>query len=368
MGALRDEAVKRNVNPSGTKKHLLKKFSELFETKKTIRDIHPPLLEPEVPGKGMRPGALSAAESVIPRGTLVVAPASVLIAWEDQARAHLMDGGLKIVIFHASGKCSSEELAQADLVVTSYSTLAAELNETRAVSSIPKKRKSGGNMASLLSIEWHRIVLDEAHTIRNSQTRASEACRLLKGNFRWCLSGTPIMNRAEDVQPLLSFVRVRPLDDKGIFLRAIGRPLREGDPLGAVRLRVVMRSLCIRRTKALLSASLPPRTVSIVRVRLDEVHREAYDAIFKSASALINSLLADGDQALLSQYSGVLECLLRLRQVCDSVALLSPGRLERAREVVEEIKKLQKKDGQGKVCVPIGLTIISGYQVCLLNH
>ncbi|KAJ1479858.1 P-loop containing nucleoside triphosphate hydrolase protein [Baffinella frigidus] len=97
-----------------------------------------------------------------------------------------------------------------------------------------------------------------------------------------------------------------------------------------------MRSLCLRRGKDLLKDSIPPRALSIVRVRLDQAHQEAYDAIFDSASALVNSLLGDGPQALLSQYSGVLECLLRLRQVCDSLSLLPPDRLQRAREVALE--------------------------------
>ena len=57
----------------------------------------------------------------------MVAPASVLLAWEGQSRTHLAEGGLKVMVFHAGNKCSAKDLAEYDLVITSYSTLSAEL-------------------------------------------------------------------------------------------------------------------------------------------------------------------------------------------------------------------------------------------------
>lgn len=54
-----------------------------------------------------------------------------------------------------------------------------------------------------------RIVLDEAHSIRNKRTSASQACCSLQGEARWCLTGTPNVNSANDAFALFKFTRYR---------------------------------------------------------------------------------------------------------------------------------------------------------------
>lgn len=60
---------------------------------------------------------------------------------------------------------------------------------------------------------WHsvpcRIVLDEAHTIRNRRTEMSRACCALQGGHHWLMTGTPIVNSAEDVFQLFKFLWYR---------------------------------------------------------------------------------------------------------------------------------------------------------------
>ncbi|KAJ1487065.1 SNF2 family N-terminal domain-containing protein, partial [Baffinella frigidus] len=59
---------------------------------------------------------------------------------------------------------------------------------------------------------WWRVVLDEAHTIRNRQTAVFQACAALPARHRWCLTATPLVNKADDVQPLVAFLGLEPLD------------------------------------------------------------------------------------------------------------------------------------------------------------
>ncbi|XP_042030012.1 LOW QUALITY PROTEIN: DNA repair protein RAD5B-like [Salvia splendens] len=57
-------------------------------------------------------------------------------------------------------------------------------------------------------VEWHRVVLDEAHTIKSSKTIAAKAAFALTSYCRWCLTGTPLQNNLEDLFILLCFLHV----------------------------------------------------------------------------------------------------------------------------------------------------------------
>lgn len=58
-----------------------------------------------------------------------------------------------------------------------------------------RKGGAGGPTAGLLfQIHWHRVVLDEAQSIKNPRTLAAHAAWCLSAEHRWCLSGTPIQN------------------------------------------------------------------------------------------------------------------------------------------------------------------------------
>lgn len=56
------------------------------------------------------------------------------------------------------------------------------------------------------TIEWHRVVLDEAHNIKDRQTNVAKACFALNAQYRWCLSGTPLQNRVGELYSLVRFL------------------------------------------------------------------------------------------------------------------------------------------------------------------
>lgn len=69
-------------------------------------------------------------------------------------------------------------------------------------------------------------------------------------------------------------------DDISPALAAIARPIKEGDTLGLNRLRVLLRAVCLRRTKDLISKTLPSKTVEVHKLHLEGAHKEAYDGVF----------------------------------------------------------------------------------------
>ncbi|XP_016488657.2 putative SWI/SNF-related matrix-associated actin-dependent regulator of chromatin subfamily A member 3-like 1 isoform X2 [Nicotiana tabacum] len=155
--------------------------------------------------------------------TLVVCPPAVLSAWISQIEEHTKPGSLKSYIYYGERTGDANELAKYDLVLTTYSILASE--DTWIDSPIKK-------------IEWWRVILDEAHVIKNVNAQQSRAVNNLKAKRKWVVTGTPIQNNSFDLYSLMAFLRFEPLSIKAYWNSLIQRPLAQGDEKGVSRLQV----------------------------------------------------------------------------------------------------------------------------------
>ena len=112
--------------------------------------------------------------------------------------------------------------------------------------------------------------------------------------------------------------------------------MKQGQPLGFERLRLLMKGFALRRTKEILGALLPSKTVELHTIQLDAFTRKKYDCLFESARSMFSSLLSSGDAKLIfKNYSGVLEILMRLRQSCCDPSLVPAARYAKAQEVLD---------------------------------
>ncbi|CAN0214983.1 unnamed protein product, partial [Hapterophycus canaliculatus] len=103
----------------------------------------------------------------------------------------------------------------------------------------------------LLGVRWRRVILDEAHSIRNTDTKQSRACLQLEADQRWAVTGTPIQNSLDDVAALLAFLRHEPWSDRGWWRRVIADPYKDGDMEALRRLKTVLAPILLRRTKVM---------------------------------------------------------------------------------------------------------------------
>ncbi len=141
--------------------------------------------------------------------TLIVCPLSVLSQWESELRRRVAPGTLKVVVFHGPNRATSvSELQSCDVVLTTYATLSLEGNEAADRSS--KKRQRPKQL--VLEMEWYRVVLDEAHQIKDRSTKTAKSCFQIKATRRWAVTGTPVQNKLDEIQSLLMFIKAEPYD------------------------------------------------------------------------------------------------------------------------------------------------------------
>lgn len=84
------------------------------------------------------------------------------------------------------------------------------------VSSDHAKSEQGGQEGPLFQIKWRRVILDEAHQIRNYKSKSAIATSALSAKSRWALTGTPIHNKELDLYSLIKYLRLTPFDDLGV--------------------------------------------------------------------------------------------------------------------------------------------------------
>ncbi|KAK6084656.1 DNA repair and recombination protein rad5c [Seiridium cupressi] len=247
------------------------------------------------------------------RSTLIVVSSALLINnWCNEIEEHLEDS-LEIIRYHGPNRPKDQAglatLEKSDIVITTYNTLAKEFSTT------------GINKSSLLhDIEWYRVVLDEAHIIRRQATTFHRTCAELKANSRWCLTGTPIQNKLEDIGALFCFIKAKPFDSMAVFRRYIVVPFEQNEDHTAIeRLVQLNDSLCLRRTKELLD--LPPLNEFERRLDLNEEERKQYDNTAKILFRKIHQKAGEHEQT--SKF-GIFQANLQLRIMCNHGTFQQP--------------------------------------------
>uniref|UniRef100_A0A6P7GUY4 Transcription termination factor 2 n=1 Tax=Diabrotica virgifera virgifera TaxID=50390 RepID=A0A6P7GUY4_DIAVI len=140
-------------------------------------------------------------------GTLIVCPASLLNQWSRELEVRTTRGLASCEIYHGPRReKKAKRLAKYDMVVTTYSIIKNEC------------RKNG----AVFQVKWRRIVIDEAHQIRNHKSQTSDACCRLSAKSRWALTGTPVQNKELDMFALLKFLRCTPFDELPVWKRWVG--------------------------------------------------------------------------------------------------------------------------------------------------
>lgn len=240
------------------------------------------------------------------RGTLLICPVSTIKNWEDQIPEHIEAGTLKYHIYHGTNRIQNPfELTKYDIVITTYGTVNAEVNG----------RSAKFGHSPLLQLKWFRIVLDEAHTIREANTKQSKAICSLHAQRRWCLTGTAIQNRIDDLGSLTKFLRLYPYDTAALFSQYIRGPATSGDANFMQSLRVFVDSFSLRRLKDRID--LPKRSEPVVTLPFSIEEKKLHDFFKELSQVQVKELTRRrniGEKGG-NQMHSVLQGILALRRI-----------------------------------------------------
>ena len=283
--------------------------------------------------------------------TLVVAPLALIRQWEAEIKEKVSsDKPLKVCVHHGPQRSvRPKELAQYDVVITTYQILVSEHGHSN------DSLKSG-----CFGLNWYRVILDEAHSIKNRNAKMTKACCALSSEFRWCLTGTPMQNNLDELQSLIKFLRITPYDNLAEWRAHIDAPLKNGRGYLAIRrLHSLLRCFMKRRTKDILkeegalvpggkkameaaaaaakeeassgiassaakgpaapSFKITERNVVSVSTEFSPAERKFYDRLEDRADKSLEKMM----QGKAVSYANALVLLLRLRQACNHPNLLN---------------------------------------------
>ena len=271
------------------------------------------------------------------KGTLVVAPLALIKQWEDEIKTRVSKSHtLKVLVHHGPSRTKSAyDLKKYDVVITTYQTLTSE----HAGSNLSRP---DGARIGCFGVHWYRIILDEAHSIKNRNAKSTLAACALLSWYRWCLTGTPMQNNLDELQSLIKFLRIKPYCELADWKTSITGPMKNGrGGLAMRRLQFFLKAFMKRRTKDILKKDgalnfggktakdgepaekkegmkIVKREVVTVECNFDEAEFAFYERLQSRADQRLQAMQKDGK----NDYIGALVLLLRLRQACNHARLV----------------------------------------------
>uniref|UniRef100_A0A2C9K2C0 Transcription termination factor 2 n=1 Tax=Biomphalaria glabrata TaxID=6526 RepID=A0A2C9K2C0_BIOGL len=294
------------------------------------------------------------------RATFIITPASLIHQWAKEIDRRFQPGLLKYILYHGPDREKNvHKLLDVDIVISTYQIVAKEVGADKKENAespmVDEEKPQAEDLPMLLKIGWERIVLDEAHNIKNHKSATAMSICKLRCLSRWALTGTPIQNDLTDMYALLRFLRFSPFDEYKVWKKHVD--LAKGS---TTRLNTIVKALLLRRTKDQTSkdgkplVALPSRSKETILVELGPEERAVYDKLFRKTQSTVQayverhqdknekltppkttphphaqtgSYLASSAKAILpvpakATGSQILVLLLRLQQCCSHLSLM----------------------------------------------
>lgn len=262
---------------------------------------------------------------------LLVVPSTLIFNWQEEVARFAPS--IKIYTVHGAGRIkNTTEFDQYEIILTSYGTLLSDIQ-------------------FLKDYVFNYVFLDESQNIKNPETQRYKAVRLLQSRNKIAITGTPVENNTFDLFSQLSFACPGLLGSKQYFKDIYSVPIDTfKNSKRAVELHQKIKPFILRRTKQEVAPELPEKTEMVLHCEMDEEQRSIYDAYEKEFREYIS---ATTSEELKKSPMHVLKGLTKLRQICDSPALLGEEDLtgHSAAKINTLLEQIETKSPQHKILV-----------------
>ncbi|MBP6024426.1 DEAD/DEAH box helicase [Ferruginibacter sp.] len=233
---------------------------------------------------------------------IVVCPTTLIYNWKNEVEKFTPT--LSWHIHHGSLRSrSAEDMQKHNIIITTYGTLRSDIQ-------------------LLLKIKFDYVVLDESQAIKNPSSKVTKAACLLEAKNRLCMSGTPLQNNTFDIFAQMNFLNPGLLGSMEFFRNEFATPIDKfGEQEQKDHLRKLLYPFILRRTKEQVAKDLPEKTETILFCEMEKEQREIYEAYRNSFR---DKILGEIDtQGINKSQLTILQGLMKLRQICDSPAILN---------------------------------------------
>ncbi len=235
---------------------------------------------------------------------LIVVPASLIFNWQKEVEKFAPSIKVR-TIYGADRAKVMHDFDQHEIILTSYGTLLADIR-------------------FLKDYRFNYVFLDESQTIKNPDSQRYKAVRMLQSRNKVVLTGTPIENNTFDLYGQLSFACPGLLGNRQYFKQIYSVPIDQfKDSRRAAELQRRINPFVLRRTKEQVAKELPDKTEMVIYCEMGEQQREVYDS---AREEIREFLLGRSEDELAKSSMHVLKGITKLRQICNSPALLSDDR------------------------------------------
>ncbi|MFI3322398.1 MAG: DEAD/DEAH box helicase [Rikenellaceae bacterium] len=248
--------------------------------------------------------------------SLIIVPASLIHNWKSEILRFAPSLTSKILHGNADRKELVASAEEFDVIITTYGMLVSESE-------------------ILIEKNWNMIVLDEAHTIKNKETKMSKAAMELQGNFKLLLTGTPIQNHLGEIWNLFQFMNPGLLGTIEEFSSRYIYPIEQAnDAEKRQSLKNLISPFLLRRTKSEVLGQLPLKTEIVLPVEMSNKEAIFYEKIRRKAQASVES----GE---LNQIQTLAE-ITRLRQAASHIGLADKNFKEKSSKIEAFLKLFEQ--------------------------